>query len=140
MKYQLEYDKVLNVMPKIRLNNEEWLAGLDFLIRYSPIFDDTKISELDAQWGLPDSVVRVAYDQKTKTFQFNKNPDFKGHFQIIGYSKEISRSEGSVWSVQKEISKKEFYGLISKYGSQINSDRYLQTLAYRIHYLDSNKE
>ncbi|WP_059394156.1 hypothetical protein [Fructobacillus tropaeoli] len=88
----------------------------------------------------PPSVVKVGYDQKAKSFTFNKQPDFDGDFEISGYIKGIVSSKESRWVEQKMTSKKEFDDLITKYGSSIDSDCSLQYCAYSIHYLDSERK
>ncbi|KMK53629.1 hypothetical protein FEFB_05710 [Fructobacillus sp. EFB-N1] len=139
-KYQLEYDKVLIVNPAIKLDNGEWLSDLSLNMRLSPIFDMKEIDEHEAQFKLPPSVVKVGYDQKSKSFTFDKQPDFDGDFEISGYQKGIVASKESRWVDQKMTSKKEFDALITKYGLSIDSDSSLQSCAYSIHYLDSERK
>lgn len=115
-------------------------------------------------------LVKVSYDKKKKIVSFHEHEEFKGKYKVVSYymdtcpkpksipSQEPSEEEKrkileafsnlmsnldgkNQWEYgPKEISKEEFYFIISKYGEFIDDDSSLQNCAYSWHEIETLPE
>ncbi|MGG5373506.1 hypothetical protein [Enterococcus sp. AZ196] len=136
--YQLTYDKSLNADVFFIEESKEWVIGASIALKFSPVFDDEEIVNnhyeqtiqlKNTRSDLP-NLVKVSYDNKSKSFSFSEHPEIKGKYEIVGYTKDIIRDRESTLAEPTNISKQEFDFIIETYGHNFHSDSNLQTLSY----------
>ncbi|MCT1389882.1 hypothetical protein [Peribacillus frigoritolerans] len=138
MKYQLEYDKVLLADKAFILEETgELISSVSLWIRFGQVFEkEDSFAEVMVQADGKDcwipSLLKVGYDQDTKTFSFIPHKELKIGYEVVAYTKEI----GDMVSKPKLIEKNEFDRIIQKYGHLFDSDKSLQNCSYSVHKLE----
>ncbi|WP_048882978.1 hypothetical protein [Bacillus sp. 445_BSPC] len=138
MKYQLEYDKVLLADKAFILEETgELISSVSLWIRFGQVFEkEDSFAEVMVQADGKDcwisALLKVGYDQDTKTFSFIPHEELKNGYEVVAYTKDI----GDMVVEPKEIEKNEFDGIIQKYGHLFGSDKSLQNCSYCVHKLE----
>ena len=138
MYYQLSYDKCLNADSFFLEEGKEWVNGVSMILRFLPIFSSIKLENEDYEQTIQlrdtrsnlSNLVKISYDNESKSFSFSEHPEIKGKYEIIGYTKDIIRDRESILSKPTSISRQEFDFIIEKYGHYFHSDSNLQNLSY----------
>lgn len=145
MKYQLEYDKVLLAdKPFILEETGELISSISLWIRFGQVFEkedsfaeEVKVqSEGKEQWLSLPALLKVGYNQDTKTFSFIPHKELENGYEVVSYTKDI----GEIVLDAIFIEKNEFDEIIQKYGHLFLSDKSLQSCAYSVHKLEENSK
>lgn len=120
------------------VESKEWVIGVSMILRFTPIFSSFEVENEDYEQTIQlrntrsnlSNLVKISYDNKSKSFSFSEHPEIKGKYEIIGYTKDLIRDRESILAEPTSISKLEFDFIIEKYGHYFHSDSDLQNLSY----------
>ena len=129
MYYQLSYDKCMNADSFFLVESKEWVIGVSMILRFTPIFSSFEVENEDYEQTIQlrntrsnlSNLVKISYDNKSKSFSFSEHPEIKGKYEIIGYTKDLIRDRESILAEPTSISKLEFDFIIEKYGHYFHS-------------------
>lgn len=138
MYYQLSYDKCLNADSFYLEESKEWVIGVSMILRFTPIFSSSEVENEDYEQTIQlsntrsnlSNLVKISYDNKSKSFSFLEHQEIKGKYEITGYTKDVIRDRESTFAEPTSISRQEFDFIIEKYGHFFHSDSDLQNLSY----------